>query len=238
MTQAVKQGFIKNSPCNKAVYLPKNKNNESKINYLNQEQIHTLLNMVNGYSQFNTIIKVLLYTGVRIGECLALQWKDIDFKNKQIHINSTLVYANGKYLLTPPKTKNSNRKFPISDNLVNILREHQEEQKKIIKLTGGHFLHSEMLFTSETGNYKDRSALNATFRKFIADTDFNYLTLHGLRHTFATLLISKGYDITIVSKLLGHSTIGITVNHYVDAILDSKKIEVAKSIDNEFNNLL
>lgn len=192
ITQAVKQGFIKETPCNTAVYLPKAENKDKKKNYLEVEQLQTLLKMIDGYSQFNTIVKVLLYTGIRSGECLGLQWEDIDFDNKQIHIRHNLADVGGKHYLSTPKTKSSIRYIVISDNLISILQEHKREQEKVIATIGKNFEHPEMVFTSETGKYKDRSALNTTFRKFIADTDFNYITLHSLRHSNATLLLNKG----------------------------------------------
>jgi len=78
----------------------------------------------------------------------------------------------GKHYLSTPKTKSSIRYIVISDNLVNILQEHKREQEKVIAIMGKNFEHPEMVFTSETGKYKDRSALNTTFKKFIANTDF------------------------------------------------------------------
>ena len=84
--------------------------------------------MVQDYSQFNTIIKVLLYTGMRSGECLALRWQDIDFENRTIHIENTLTDVGGKHWLQPPKTATSNRFIGLSDVLADILKEHKEQQ--------------------------------------------------------------------------------------------------------------
>ncbi len=234
MTQAVKQGFIKESPCNTAVYLPKAEKKDKKKNYLEVEQLHTLLKMVNDYSPFNTIIKVLLYTGMRSGECLGLQWEDIDFENKRIHIRHNLADVGGKHFLSTPKTKSSIRYIIISDNLVSILQEHKREQEKVIAIMGKSFEHPEMVFTSETGKYKDRSALNTTFKKFIANTDFSYITLHSLRHSNATLLLNKGVDLKIISEHLGHSDIGVTANIYAD-VLALSKAKVASLLDEELS---
>jgi len=234
MTQAVKQGYIKDSPCNTAVYLPRAENKDKKRNYLETDQLQTLLEMIDSYSPFNTIIKVLLYTGIRSGECLGLQWEDIDFENKQIHIRHNLSDVGGKHFLSTPKTKSSIRYIVMSDKLINILQEHKSEQEKNIAVLGKTFEHPEMVFTSETGNYKDRSSLNTSFKRFIANTDFNYLTLHGLRHSNATLLLNKGVDIKIVSEHLGHSDIGITANIYAD-VLAMSKAKVANIIDEELS---
>lgn len=230
MTQAVKQGFIKESPCTSAVYLPKGKEIEEKKKYLEKEQLSTLLEMIDGYSQFNTIIKVLLYTGIRCGECLALQWDDIDFENKIIHIRHNLADVGGKHYISTTKTKSSVRYISLSDKLLNILLEHKAEQEKIIELAGDCFEHPEMVFTSETGKYKDRSALNTTFKRLIKNTDFSYISLHSLRHNNATLLINNGFDLKIVSEHLGHSSISVTADIYAD-VINKTKVIVAETID-------
>ena len=236
MTQAVKQGFIKESPCNQAVYLVKDTTTQvkKKKNYLETEQLQTLMKMIDGYSSFNTIIKVLLYTGIRSGECLGLLWDDIDFENNRIYIRHNLADVGGKHFISTPKTKSSFRYIVISENLAKILKEHKKEQENAIKLIGADFEHPEMVFTSETGKYKDRSALNTTFKKFIANTDFNYISLHSLRHSNATFLLNKGYDLKIISEHLGHSDIGVTANIYAD-VLAISKAKIATSLDEVFS---
>lgn len=89
--RAVEQGFIKETPCTKAVILPRAEQDKEKKPFLDEHQAKELLTMVDDSTvQFNNIIKVLLYTGMRSGECLALRWQDIDFENRTIHIENTL----------------------------------------------------------------------------------------------------------------------------------------------------
>ncbi|MFI3326206.1 MAG: site-specific integrase [Clostridia bacterium] len=233
--RAVEQGFIKESPCTKAVILPKDKTNKEKKPFLTDVQARELLKMVNEYSQFNTIIKVLLYTGMRSGECLGLQWKNIDFENKTIHIENTLTDVGGKHWLQPPKTKNSNRYIAMSEDVENMLKEHKAVQDEEIKRLNGIYRYPNMIFTSKTGNYLDRSRLNTQFRKFVKDTDFSFITLHSLRHCNATLLINSGVDLKIVSENLGHSDISTTANIYAD-VLDSSKAKVANLISLTLKN--
>lgn len=227
--RAVEQGFIKETPCTKAVILPKNEAAKIKKPFLDEFQAKDLLKMVEDASQFNRIIKVLLYTGMRSGECLALRWKDIDFINKTIHIENTLTDVAGKHWLQPPKTKNSNRYIGLSDVLADIFKEQKIYNDKKIEKLLGNYAHPEMIFASELGNFLDRSSLNTQFRKFVKDTDFNYITLHSLRHCNATLLINSGIDLKIVSELLGHSDVSTTANVYAD-VLESSKAKVADLI--------
>ncbi|MGN0280505.1 MAG: tyrosine-type recombinase/integrase [Lachnospiraceae bacterium] len=85
------------------------------------------------------------------------------------------------------------------------------------------FNHPEMVFTSSQGNYKDRSCLNTSFRKFLRGTEFEFMTLHCLRHSNATLLLNSGVDIKIVSEHLGHSDISTTGNIYADVLASSRQ---------------
>ena len=227
--RAVEQGFIKETPCTKAVILPKAKQPKEKKPFLNEHQAKDLLKMVEDSTQFNRIIKVLLYTGMRSGECLALRWQDIDFENRTIHIENTLTDVGGKHWLQPPKTKTSNRYIALSDILAKIfLEQKQYNGEKIAKL-GKDYKYPEMVFTTDSGNYVDRSGLNTQFRRFVKDTEFDFITLHSLRHCNATLLINSGIDLKIVSELLGHSDVSTTANVYAD-VLDSAKAKVADLI--------
>lgn len=185
--------------------------------------------MVEDNTQFNRIIKVLLFTGMRSGECLALRWQDIDFENKTIHIENTLTDVGGKHWLQPPKTATSNRYIGLSDILAEIFIEQKKHNDEKAKNLGRLYKYPEMVFTTESGNYVDRSGLNTQFRRFVKNTDFNYITLHSLRHCNATLLINNGIDLKIVSELLGHSDVSTTANVYAD-VLQSSKAKVANLI--------
>ena len=227
--RAVEQGFIKETPCTKAVILPKAKQPKEKKPFLNEHQAKDLLKMVEDNTQFNRIIKVLLYTGMRSGECLGLRWQDIDFENRTIHIENTLTDVGGKHWLQPPKTKTSNRYIALSDVLADIFKEQKKHNEEKISNLGKDYSYPEMVFTTDKGNYVDRSGLNTQFRRFVKDTDFDFITLHSLRHCNATLLINSGIDLKIVSELLGHSDVSTTANVYAD-VLDSAKAKVADLI--------
>lgn len=90
--------------------------------YLTAEELPKFLDLFKDYSSFNTIILVLLYTGMRSWECLGLQWEDIDFKQRKIHIRHTLTDVGGKHFLTTPKTATSIRDSYMNDNLVALLK--------------------------------------------------------------------------------------------------------------------
>ncbi len=226
---AVTQGYIKNDPCNGVILPKKNVLEDKTRNYLTEEELPRFLALFDDYSDFNTMIKVLLYTGLRSGELLGLSWNDIDFEKRLIHVNHTLSDVGGTHFLTTPKTKGSRRTINMSSTVYSLLKEHQKHQFEL-RCSLEHFAHPEMVFTSGLGNYKDRCALNTSFKRHLKNTDFNFLTLHGLRHSNATLLLNAGVDIKVVSEHLGHSDIGTTGNIYAD-VLNATRRKTADIIE-------
>lgn len=220
---AVSQGYIKDTPCKRVIMPTKDVTKDEKRKYLLEEELPRFIKLFEGYSVLNTIVKVLLYTGMRSGEALGLQWSDIDFDKRLIIVNHTLSDVGGKHFLTTPKTKTSKRTIYITNDLLNILKEHKKKQHELAFALGGQFEHPEMVFTSELGNYKDRSGLNTSFKRFLKGTGFEFMTLHCLRHSNATLLLNSGVDLKVVSEHLGHSDVGTTANIYTDILESTRK---------------
>ena len=222
---AVRQGFILKNPC-VGVILPTAKNNDEK-KMLNSSQVKTLMKMLTDEdvesSQFSAIIRTLILTGMRSGECLALQWGDVDFENSVISIRHNLCYDGQKTWLDEPKTKKSRRVIAMSAELAELLKNHYTRQQLIKNSVKYDFNPLNMVFTSQTGGFKDRSGLLREFKRFIKDTDFSFATIHSLRHTNATLLLNSGVDIKLVSEILGHANISTTADIYADVLLESKR---------------
>ena len=227
---AVSQNYLKETPCRGVILPTKDSTKDEKRKSLTEEELPEFLALFEDYTVLNTIVKVLIYTGMRSGEALGLQWSDIDFDKRLITVNHTLSDVGGNHFLTTPKTKTSKRTIYMNDTLIEILKQHKTEQHKLIFSLGGNFEHPEMVFTSDLGNYKDRSCLNTSFRRFLRGTDFEFMTLHCLRHTNATLLLNSGVDLKIVSEHLGHSDVGTTANIYTD-VLDSTRKKTAEIIE-------
>jgi len=222
---AVHQGLILKSPCI-GVILPKAKNNDDK-KMLNLSQVKILMKMLTSEdvesSQFSVIIRTLILTGLRASECLALQWGDVDFENSVISVKHNLCYDGKKTWLDIPKTKKSRRVIAMSAELAELLKNHYTRQQIIKNSVKYDFNPLDMVFTSQTGNFKDRSGLLREFKRFIKDTDFSFATLHMLRHANATLLLNSGVDIKLVSENLGHNNISTTADIYADVLLESKR---------------
>ena len=170
--------------------------------------------------KFRVAFEILYFCGTRRGELLALTWKNVDFNNHEIIIKQNLVkdFINKKkYLITTPKTKSSNRIIPIPRRLEDDLKQLKEEAKKNYGFKESWFVlgFDEPLPISSLRNRKCKNCDLAGVKQ---------IRLHDFRHSCASLLISKGANITLVAKYLGHTKIDETLNtysHFFKSDLDS-----------------
>lgn len=228
---AISQKFISENPCKGTIWKRDVETNSSeRENYLSDTDAKKLMELVAPYSTFNTIIKLLLLTGLRSGEALGLTWNKIDFENKTIFVDKTLTYVKGRYFLSTPKTPMSMRKISIDDMTVQMLREHKAEQDKQKEIIGSAWLEPDAVFTSATGHYYDRSLLNTQFRRFMEHhPELHRVTIHGLRHTHASLLILAGENLDAISKHLGHASADITSRVYAH-MLSGVQVRITQTI--------
>ncbi len=227
----VKQKCIEENPCVGALY-KKDTAQKKKIKYLNKEQCQKLMKITSEYSTFNTIIQFLLFTGLRIGECLALQWQNIDFVNNTIKIENTLCFADDKWFLAAPKTETSFRTLKLGTYTKELLLRHKREQDKLKESVGDNWVHPDIVFTSVIGNFYDRSYVNKELKKILASNDMPIISAHGLRHSNASLMINNGVDVKAVSEHLGHCNIAITGDIY-SHIFEEYKVRIAKCLEDD-----
>ena len=229
--RGIEQGFIRDTPCHN-VLLPKRKTSR-RNKALEEDKLKRFVSFLNEKpwdEDFKRIIKVLLYTGMRSGECLGLAWEDVDFEHHIISINHTLTDLGGKHHLTPPKTESSIRQIAMGHDLKQILLAQKKYIEDLKLILGDDFAHPEMVFVSALGNYRDRNSVYHSFKRFTKGTEFSDMTLHQLRHCNATLLLNQGFDLKVVSAHLGHCNINVTADIYAD-VLRSMKAKAADQIE-------
>ena len=217
--RALQQGFTRENPCQNVII--QQKRDSGKRYSLSEEETKRFLHLIRDTpwdEDVKRILIVLLFTGMRIGECLGLAWEDIDFEEMTITINHNLTDIGGKHKLGSPKTESSRRVIGMSEVLASIFREQKAYIDKMSAAIGKKFEHPEMVFTSALGNYRDRCSVYHSLKRFTKGTEFENLTLHQLRHCNATLLLNSGVDLKIVSEHLGHCDIGVTANIYADVL--------------------
>ena len=127
MTFGVKQGYIEHNPCRDALY-KKDPSKTKKLKYLDQEQSRKLMALTLEYSIFNTIIQILIFTGLRIGECLCLQWHNVDFEHGTISIYETLAYAYRKKYQSSTKNNQSVRTLKLGEYSIALLKRHKKSK--------------------------------------------------------------------------------------------------------------
>ncbi len=230
-TYGVNQGYIKTNPCYGALY-KKEPSKAKKVKFLDKGQCQKLMSATSEYSTFNTIIQFLLFTGLRIGECLALRWSDISFDDNTIAINHTLSFADDKWFLSVPKTQTSFRTIKLSTYSKELLLRHKREQDKLKETVGDAWVHPDIVFTSAIGNYYCRSFTNKQLKKILVDNDLPALSVHALRHSNASLMINNGFDVKAISEHLGHCNTAITSDIYTH-IFKEYKAKMAESIEKD-----
>ena len=212
--KAVYWQLIVNNPAER-VQPPKAR--KPKRKYYDDEQCKILLeNLETQEIKYKVAIIITIFTGVRLGELMGLEWSDIDLKNGIININKSSQYLSEKGVFTKaPKTESSIRDVAIPDFIVSLLEEYKlwyDEQKSIV----GDFWHeSNKLFVQDDGKPIHPSTISKWFEQFVKKIGLPVINFHGLRHTNATLLISQQVDVATVSARLGHAQITTTYNFYV-----------------------
>ncbi len=208
------------------------KKQESKLTVepYSQEELKTLLDSVLESSpRFYPLYLTLARTGMRLGECIGLQWDDIDFENRFIHIQRG--FSKGK--VETPKSGQS-RKVDMSLQLTNVLKELLH-QRKVDTLKKGWKKMPEWVFVKDDGNPYHESHPRRMFYRIIEKYGLRKIRLHDLRHTYATLRITKGDNVADVSKQLGHHSVKFTMDIYYHWLPGENKNEVDALDDVEEN---
>ncbi|MGN0790227.1 MAG: site-specific integrase, partial [Christensenellales bacterium] len=153
------------------------------------------------------------YTGLRIGELLALTWSDIDFEKGILSVTKTCHDGNesGKHIriIDTPKTENSRRQIPLSKTLIKMLKEMKKKSNCEVVIADGEkpvFIRS----------------YQRTFELLLKKLGLPHKGFHSLRHTFATRALECGMDVKSLSEILGHKNATITLNRYAHSLWEHK----------------
>ena len=175
-------------------------------------------------TKYKVAIILTVFTGVRLGELMGLEWQDVDFKNGIISINRSSQYLSDMGVFTKtPKTESSIREIAIPEFIISLLEEYKlwyEDQKSIY---GELWTNSDRLFVQADGKPMHPSTISKWFVKYVAQIGLPVINFHGLRHTNATLLISQNIDVAVVAARLGHAQITTTFNFYVHPIISHNR---------------
>lgn len=225
LTKAVYWQLIPSNPAER-VQPPKAK--KPKRRYYDDEQCKVLLENLTelGEDQIKYKIAIILtvFTGVRLGELMGLEWNDVNFRDGIISINRLSQYLADKGVFTKiPKTESSIREVAIPDFVISLLEEYKLWYEKQKSLCGELWTDSNRLFVQADGKPMHPSTISKWFARYVAQIGLPVINFHGLRHTNATLLISQNIDVAVVAARLGHAQITTTFNFYVHPIISHNR---------------
>lgn len=224
---AVADGLI---PRNAAAGLKLPRITREEIDPLAEEEARRLLETVRG-DRLEALYVLALHTGMRQGELLALKWDDVDLERGVLRVRRTLTHADKAYVLGEPKTSKSRRTIRLTTSVVNALRTHLSRQLEEMERMGSLYQPGGLIFATETGTIINPSNLrNRSFKPLLKKAGLPPIRFHDLRHTCATLLLSKDVNAKVVSEMLGHSSISVTLDIYSHLLPDMQE-KAAKALE-------
>ena len=177
---------------------------------------------------FRCILQVLITTGLRRGECLGLQWQDIDFQSATISVKRSVTYTpESGIMVAEPKTAKSVRTIPVMASTLQLLKQLLRER---VQFHPNTVLTTAFVFPSEASPFepRDPNAVTKHMSRFVKSAGLPDVSPHDLRHTCASLLLSSGADIKSVQETLGHADARTTLNFYVKADLSQMRMATEK----------
>ena len=219
---AVKKELLLKNPVINAT-TPKDTDIEERV-YLDAEHCKKLLTIINEFNnpQFTRLIRILLFTGMRIGEITGLHWNDVDFERSTLTIRYSLYRSKGQYKLGTPKTKSSARVISLPPQVMETLMEQMDWQKQRKQDAGSRWIDRGTVFTGEYGEYMNGNYVNSEFKELLKKHDFPNVHIHDLRHANASLLINMGVPVKVISEHLGHCDTRTTENIYAHVFAETR----------------
>jgi integrase len=175
-------------------------------------------------------------TGMRQGELLGLKWRDVDLEGNGLHVRATLQKIEEGFIFTPPKTLRSRRRVALTATAVESVKRHRAQQARERLALGPAWQDHDLVFPDATGGpMEGRYLLRHYFRPLLRRAGLPPIRFHDLQHTTATLLLAQGIHPKVVSEMLGHTTIGITLDTY-SHVLPEMQREAATALDRLLNS--
>ncbi|MBM6540596.1 tyrosine-type recombinase/integrase [Streptococcus dysgalactiae subsp. equisimilis] len=225
----IKKGYYTNNPVKMLKKLPIAK---AQLNYWSIEEFKEFLNLFEpGEYNYQLFFTCLFFTGMRLGEALALTWNDIEFTTQTIHITKSIYISKDISYLSTTKTKAGMRRITIHKKLNDELKEWKKTQYKLLNnFIIGDINELQIFQNSPMGITKN--ATEKLYKKILKrDPNIKRIRIHDFRHSHASLLINQGEDYLVVKERLGHASITTTIDTY-SHLYPSKQKSLADKLDN------
>ncbi|MFI2102479.1 tyrosine-type recombinase/integrase [Isoptericola sp. NPDC019693] len=206
---AVRDGLMATNPASD-VTRPKVARTEAA--HYSPAQVATVLQAAEGH-RLAPLWRVMVTTGLRRGEALALGWQHVDLEARELRVRGTLVRTGGHLVVQPPKTANGWRTIPLSTSAAEALRAQRRQQATERLAAGPSWIDTGHVFTTEAGTPLDPRNVSRAFETLARQADVGG-SLHTLRHTALTAMAVAGVPLSVVSRTAGHESITTTVDLY------------------------
>ena len=226
---AVLYGDIKINPAAQ-VPMPKRTNNKDERQvFLTAEDAQKMLDAFRN-EEIGPIVFVTLYYGLRKSEALGLRWQAVDFEANTITVNHTVV--GGSRIVAKDSTKSycSRRTYQLLPDVKDLLLKLREQQKDYRQRLGSGYYENDYIFKNPNGVPYRPDSLTRSFKRALARHGFPQMRYHDLRHSTASILVDKGWDINDIKEWLGHADISTTSNIYAH-ISHRRKVSLAQDLD-------
>ena len=193
-------------------------------------ELKRLFGLVEGH-WLELIVKLAGSLGLRREEICGLRWSSVDFELRKLHIKEARTAAGAEIVQKETKNRSSNRILHMSDDLYRLLRRERARQAERRLALGDAWPDTGMVAVDAKGNPYSPNAVSLAFTRFIQAHHLPKITLHGLRHTFATMALQNGVDVKTVSSMLGHYSAGFTLDTYAHVTTDAQ-LKAAQTMGN------
>lgn len=227
----IKKGYYTNNPVKMLKKLPIAK---AQLNYWSIEEFKEFLNLFEPEEyNYQLLFTCLFFTGMRLGEALALTWNDIEFTTQTIHITKSIYISKGISYISTTKTKAGMRRITIHKKLNDELKEWKKTQYKLlINFNTGDI--NELYIFQNSPMVITKNATEKFYKKKLKrDPHLKRIRIHDFRHSHASLLINQGEDYLVAKERLGHASITTTIDTY-SHLYPSKQ----KSLADKLNSLI
>ena len=217
---AVRMGYISVNPAD-SVEPPRKDTKETSFYEL--EDCGKLLEALDALedTQLRLFFYMAIYTGMRPGELIGLNWQDINENVLTVRAGAVHLPGKGTIRTDRPKTKKSVRLIDLPTTVTNLLKQYKKEQAEYKIAFGKGWPEPDAVFTYSNGTRASVSWFSHKFQMIIQRNGLKHITLYGLRHTAATIMIAQGLNVRDVAARLGHSQTSTTLNVYAHAFMDA-----------------
>jgi integrase len=226
LNQAIRWGMISR---NVAMLGDPPRGSPYDIRPLDPDEARQFLAAIRG-DRLEALYSVALALGLRQGEALGLQWRDVDLDRGLIRVVHQLQRVDSKLTLVSLKTDKSRRTLQLPASTLRGLREHHARQATERKQLGAGWHDRDLVFTKLDGRLLEGSTVTRMFHRHLDDAGLPQRRFHDLRHSCATLLLVQGVSPRVVMEVLGHSDVGMTLNTYSHVVPQLKR-EAADRMD-------